>query len=127
MADLRTIRNRARRQLHDRMKLPAYYYETKAKGPAEISVRRHSKPKDIGDIQGTGFRYATTNERETSILFLREECTPIRNSLVCLSAEEMYRVDNVHPPDGITITAEVVALTAVERLDFEFPDSGCDC
>jgi hypothetical protein len=122
MPDIRSIRNKARRDLHQAMKVPAYFYVSREGDAVPVTVRVHSAPKDIGDIQGTGFGYSTTNERTFSIIFLRDEVNPLRNSIVSVALNEAYRVDNVQRPDGITITAEVVPLSPADTAGLKVPD-----
>lgn len=123
MSDIRHIRNKARRDLHVAMQVPAYYYEGKVEdGYFPITVRLNSKPQDVGDIQGTGFNYATINETANIAKFLRDELTPIRNAIISVAPDEAYAVDNVFPPNGITIFAEVKRLSAAECAGLDYPD-----
>lgn len=122
MSDIRHIRNRARRGLHQAMQVPAYYYAGKVEdGFVPITVRLNSRPQQIGDIQGTGINYATVNDTKNIAKFLREEIVPVRNATISVAPGEAYVIDNLQPPNGITINAEVKRLSAAECKNLEFP------
>jgi hypothetical protein len=123
MPDIRKIRNKARRDLHVAMQVPAHYYEKDvANGFRVITVRIHNKPEQVGDIQGTGFNYATMQDTAVKAVFLRDELSPIRNAIISVAPEEAYAVDNVQPPNGITVTAEVKRLSAKDCAELSYPD-----
>ena len=116
MADIQSIRETARRALHSAMKRPAsYYQDPKVMGsaPQLVYVRPHSKRGMTGDLAGTNLSYAQNQDRVYTILFFREEVAiPKRGALVVLSATEGYFIDNVEPPDGLTVTASVTLADA---------------
>jgi hypothetical protein len=123
MPDIRKIRSKARRDLHQAMQVPAYYYENGIEnGYRIVTVRFRNKPGQIGDIQGTGFNYAVMNETQTVARFLLDELTPIRNALLSVGPNDAYAINNVLQPNGITIDAEVTRLEAKEAADLSYPD-----
>lgn len=119
---LREIKAKARRDLHNAMKVPAAYYASVLAAPVLINVRVHTKWTEEGDLKGTNLNYA---ERETTtprIVFDRAEvANPPRNSMVIITAEEGYRVGQTEPPDGITITAEVSPLSPADLAGKALP------
>ena len=106
------IKAQSRRALHDFMGRAASYYpepHLPDSPRSVVKVRYHSNVAKAGDLAGTNLSYAETQDRAEEVVFWRPELpNPVRNSLVILSAEEGYFVNNVSPPDGLTITAEVV-------------------
>jgi hypothetical protein len=112
---LREIKNEARRDLHDEMKVPASYYSNPATYVGTIYVRVHTKWTEQGDLKGTNLNYAETEDTVPRVLFDRSEvANPPRNGYVVISSEEGYRIGQTEPPDGITITAEVAPMTVAE-------------
>lgn len=112
---LREIKAKARRDLHNAMKVPASYYSDAATYVGTIHVRVHTKWVQQGDLKGTNLNYAETEDTAPKVVFDRSEVAlPPRNSYVVISAEEGYRVNQAKPADGITITAEVAPMTVAE-------------
>lgn len=122
IVSLREIKAQARRDLHEAMQVPAYYYATDDGPPQQCSVRVHTKfDAKLGDLKGTSFSYAETQAQVPKLIFWLAEIDPSNMAVVMISAAEGYRVDNVHPRDGATCTAEVSILTAEERAAFQYP------
>lgn len=120
--DLREIKARARTDLHNAMKVRAFYFVsgTPALAPVPIYVRVHTKMnKQLGDLKGTNLSYAETEAHVPALLFWRSEVpSPEHNAVVAISADEMYKVDTAQPPDGLTITASVNPMTGKQRAVF---------
>lgn len=120
---LREIKARARRDLHEAMKVAASYYASEAAAPALVHVRVHTKWVEQGDLKGTNLNYAETEDTAERIVFDRAEVSnPPRSSFVVISAEEGYWVNHTEPPDGITITAEVSPMKATELAGKTLPE-----
>ena len=104
------------------MRVPAFYYATDDGLPQGCSVRVHTKfNAQLGDLKGTNFSYAETEAQIPKLIFWRAEIDPDNMAVVMISADEGYRVNHVHEPDGATRTAEVSILTAEERAAFQYP------
>lgn len=122
MTSFRDIKREARRGLHNALQVPALYLV--ATGDAAnpwaitpISVRVHSNVKALGDMAGTNFHYAETQEIIPRVIFMRAEIAmPERLAIVSVAAGEAYCIDNAMPPDDITITAEVSRVTNAVQL-----------
>lgn len=118
----REIKAKARRDLHDKMRVPALYYAAGSPVGVPCSVRVHTKlNKQEGDLAGTNFSYAEQEVHIPAVLFWRSEIDPNNKGVVMISADEGYRINHVRPPDGLTITAEVVTLSEAERAAFAVP------
>lgn len=103
------MKQNARQVLHDVLGIPANYYRDSATAALPISVRHHKNLEQTGDVKGTNFIYAERPENETYLVFARAEIPmPVRNAVVVLNTGEVFFVDAVDPPDGITIRAKVV-------------------
>jgi hypothetical protein len=94
--------------------------------PVICYVRVHTKADALGDMRGTSMGYAERQEIVPKLIFWREEVDPDNSAIVVISAEEAYRIDNVIPKDGPTVTVEVVSLSATQRAGLpvpqDFPD-----
>lgn len=123
MGDYRERMRAGRQQLHERMSTPAIYLPVAgSRSQTLISVRVHQFWKALGDLKGTNFNYAETEDINPRIVFLLSEIHPKRGSIVSVAPGEAYRVDLVLPPDGITVTAKVVKFTAEEARAFPVPE-----
>ena len=119
---LREIKTAARRALHQRMRVPASYYETPSSTPRLIYVRVHSEMVEHGDLKGTNLNYAEVKEIAPTLVFEREEVAiPAVKGLVIISATEGYRIGPCEPADGITIKAEVSRLSAQDLAGKTLP------
>lgn len=120
---LREIKTKARRALHQAMRVPASYYESPTATPRLVYVRVHTKDNLAqGDLKGTNFNYAEREEVALKLVFDRSEvANPPRNGLIVISAEEGYRIGQTEPPDGITIMAEVSRLSVSELAGKTLP------
>lgn len=120
---LRDIKTAARLALHGAMKVDALYIAGDA-DPVPCTVRVHSDSKALGDVRGTSLGYAERHELIPRLIFLVSEiAAPVRGAYVTISADEAYAIDNLMPRDGITITAEVSALTPSQRSGLPYPGS----
>lgn len=127
----RDIKHAARQVVHDTMGQPASFYrETGDPDPVAITARPHSKHGLIGDLAGTNLNYAETADREETVIFWRDQIVervgiatgiPPRSSLVVFSEDEGYWIDNTRPPDGDTVTCEVVRASAEELAGRTLP------
>lgn len=123
MADFRALKNKARADLHERMKVRAYYFETDADVPIPCHVRVHTKNKALGDLKGTSLSYAETEAEVPKLIIWRDEiANPARGSVITIAADEGYKVDHQEPADGLTITVHVSRMTARDMQGRSFPD-----
>lgn len=122
--NLRDIKARARRDLHQAMRVLAYYYDPETLMPVVGSVRVHTKFDALGDVQGTSFGYAERRDIKPKLIFWRSEIDPVNNAVVMISSEEGYRVNTIDPPDLQTVTAFVTRLSAFERSKYLAPEDG---
>lgn len=120
---LREIKNQARRDLHEGMKVAASYYESSVATPVLVHIRVHTKWLEQGDLKGTNLSYAETEDTSPRIVFDRSEvAAPPRNSFVVISAEEGYMINHTEPPDGITITAVASDMKTAELAGKTLPE-----
>jgi hypothetical protein len=120
---LRQIKDKARRDLHQAMRVPASYYSDPATYAGTIHVRVHTKWVAHGDLKGTNLNYAESEDAAPRIVFDRDDvANPPRNGFVVISATEGYRIGQTEPPDGFTITAECARMTATELAGKVLPD-----
>lgn len=119
MSALREIKARARSDLHEGLKVSALYIAAPG-GPAlPIGVRVHTKFAALGNVQP--FDGAERQEPVPRLIFRRSEIVPKRLGIVSVEPGEAYRVENVLPPDGDFVTAQVVRLPAEETAGLPVP------
>lgn len=112
--DLREIKNRARRDLHQHARVEAFYYGPKSVLPRLVHVRVHNKWDAKGDVQGTSFNFAEIREETPKLVFLFDECDPRQKAVVVISEHEAYRVVNPDPRYLQTVTVACTALSERE-------------
>lgn len=119
----REIKAKARGDLHRLMRVSALYYGPGNVGAVACNVRVHTKlNKQQGDLAGTNFSYAEQEEHIPAVLFWRSEVDPVNKTVVMISQTEGYRINHVRQADGLTVLAEVVALTNAELGRYEWPE-----
>lgn len=74
------------------------------------TVRLHMKNQALGDVKGTAFQFAERIETTPKAIFLVADVRPARGGIIMVAASEAYAVDNVEPPDGITVTANITKV-----------------
>lgn len=119
----RELKAKARRDLHEKLRVPALYYAPGTSVGVPCSVRVHTKlNKQQGDLAGTNFSYAEQEEHIPAVLFWLSEIDPDNKAVVMISETEGYRVNHTRQPDGLTITAEVAQLTRAELAAYAAPE-----
>jgi hypothetical protein len=124
---LREIKAAARAALHEQMKVPAYYYAAGAGDPVSCYIRVHTKLNQMqGDLKGTSFSYAETEQHVPKLLFWVTELsdagiTLARGDVLMVSASEGYKLDHSLEPDIHSIYWKVGSLTASQRAAFSYP------
>ena len=123
MIGIRDIRRKARRELHDAMKVPAYYIPPTG-APVLLHVRDHTKFR-VNAIEGAvrsgNGQMVDRQEMAPSIIFMRDEVaaagiTLVKNGIVSIERDEAYRLQNAEAPDDITVKWFVTAITHVTEL-----------
>jgi hypothetical protein len=111
MASFRDIKRRARTDVQRHLCVRALYLASIDAVPVPCFVRVHTKFQALGDMKGTNFNYAEYEDITPRIILWREEIPqPVRNAIISVEAGEAYYLDNVLPPDDLTITATVAKL-----------------
>lgn len=122
MMDIRSIRRKARRDLHNALRVPAVYIPRQG-APALVHIRDHTKFR-TNVIEGVraGFgQIADRQESAPSIIFMRDELialgvTLLKGGVISVERNEAYRLDNAEAPDDITVKWFVTPITAVTEL-----------
>jgi hypothetical protein len=120
MTGIRALKQTARLALHRAMQWPALYI-TDAGTQIQCGVRKHTDNKALGDVKGTSFGYAERAEVIPRLVFLAGEVDPVNGATVSIALGEAYHIDNVLPPDGITVTCEVSRLSARDAEGLPLP------
>lgn len=116
MSPWRDQKNAARLTLHKTFKVDGFYFAAKGIPGVPVTVRPHLKWDMVGALKEVA-GFAEIQSLKPKIVFLRAEVQPVNKALVYLAEDEIYRVNNVLPVDGITVTAEVTRLTAAQIAD----------
>ena len=123
MMDIRSIRRKARRDLHNALRVPAVYVP-KTGTPVLVHVRDHTKFR-VNAIEGAvrsgNGQMVDRQEMAPSIIFMRDELTDlgltlIKGGIVSVEVGEAYRLDNAEAPDDITVKWFVTAITDKAKL-----------
>jgi hypothetical protein len=120
---IREIKAKARRDLHQAMQVPAYYFSPKTTVPSLCNVRVHNKYEAKGDVQGTSFRFAEVREDSPQLVFWADQVKPEQHAAVMVSSTEGYRLNTVDPRYLQTYNVYVTALTVRELATYLAPDT----
>lgn len=119
--------DRARQQLHDYMHVDALYYSAPSGDDIpyirQITCRVHDKYLRVGDLAGTNFHYAEMEENSPRGIFMRAEIEPKKNFILA-TKRGFYRLDSALPPDGVTVTWNLVRLTNYNDTEGLIPLDG---
>lgn len=121
MGDFRALKNQARRDLHNRMQIPAFYRATSADPWRAVHVRHQRQTQRIGDYSGAPDG-AAMRDLTPRILFMRDEVAmPARGAVVSLARGEAYTIGECDPPDGLSITAHVAPVPVAQTAGYPVP------
>lgn len=113
----------ARTAVHEYMSRPGLYIPDIAfpSTNTPVTVRVHERWTEIGNLKGTSFHFAEREEVTPRLVFWVSEIVPDRLAVVSVAAGEAYRVETVEPKDGLSVTANVVRLSAAEAAGLPVP------
>ncbi|MGN5375806.1 hypothetical protein [Sphingomonas hankookensis] len=121
---VREALRRGRRDLHREMSVPALYIPVPNATPIPLTVRPQDLPGANGKPGGGDQGYAQVADLKPKLVFLAEQVpAPLRpkTGVVSVESGEAYRIEFVHPAHGVTITADVVRLSAAEAAGLPLP------
>lgn len=128
MSHWREHKRQMRRDVHREMSVPALLLLARGGTPHPVFIRGpHTKrPLTVGDLAGGGEGWAERVETQPRLLFwisqlpfaLRKGC------IVSVEPGEAYRIEVADKPDGLTIYANVVELSAAEAAGLPVPVVG---
>ncbi len=123
MADWRDIKREARAVVHDTMALAGQYYADVGVPPVAVRARLSTRFTQIGDDRSMG--WAEIEAVKPRLIFMLSELptglTLARGAIFYLQPGEAYQIDNLLPPDDITVTAEVTRLSRKQYADAQLP------
>jgi hypothetical protein len=123
MSRFRDIKYKARRDLHQTMRVPVYVFPNIQGGmPKLVYARIHRVEDSLGNVKGTSFGYSERREQEPKVIFLTDEHRGERGEAVVVSKEEAYRLDNDEPVYNVTVSWYVVALDEDQRSMLAGPE-----
>lgn len=122
MASHREHKRNGRRQLHQRLAVPAVYVAPDST-QTECSVRLHTIFPAIGGDIENGYQYGAERFDQTPrlVFLISEVPSPARGGIVSVEAGEAYRIDSIREPDDITVTANVIRLTGEDTAGLPLP------
>lgn len=121
--DIRTIRRKARRDLHNALQVPAVYVPLVG-ASILLHVRDHTKFR-VNAIEGAvrsgNGQMVDRQEMAPSIIFMRDELASkgivlIKGGRISIDCGEAYRLENAEAPDDITVKWFVTAITNESEL-----------
>ena len=128
MQSIRDIRRKARRDLHQMMRVPVLLVMpgvAPAFTPVLLHARDHTKFR-VNAIEGAvrsgNGQMVDRQEMAPSIIFMRDEIaesgvTLRKNMIISIERGEAYRLNNAEAPDDITVKWFVTAITNKTELD----------
>ena len=124
MQTIRDIKRKARRNLHDHMRVPAAYV-LPGVAPVLLHVRDHTKflaNAIEGAVRSGNGQMVDRQEAAPSIVFMRDEvemtgAVLLKNGIVSIERGEAYRLQNAEAPDDITVKWYVTQITRQDELD----------
>lgn len=120
MVEFRALKDRARRDLHNHLQVPAYYRASASDAWVAVHVRHHRQTQRIGDYPG--MEGALMRDLAPRLVFLRDEVPlPARGGIVSISQGEAYTIGDCDPPDGISITAHIAPVPVAQTAGFPVP------
>ncbi len=126
MAGRREERDAARLALHAEMQVAAVYIVENER-PRPVSVRVHTEFAEVGGVKGTSFAYAERQDTKPRVIFLYSEVPKPKNkAIISVKPGEAYRIDNVLPPENVTVTAEVTAISPAKTEGLPVPGDNLD-
>lgn len=122
MSFWRTQKRASREIVHETMQVEAKYYATTGAEPVDVLVRLHTKFDALGDLRGAG--YAEMQSIKPKAIFIRPAAGFLVNNAVLLVAPgEAYSINNIQPPDDITVTVELVKLSKSQYVAEGLPSA----
>lgn len=122
---LAQVRIDSRTRLHRALSRPFLCYADGPDGAAlEVSARLHVKSGIVGSLPGAGSGLAQFRDVSPELVFLSSEHSPQKSNVYVLYEDEtrdpdnIYVVDSVDPPDGITITAACAWANQDRRSEY---------
>lgn len=124
MLNIRDIRRKARRDLHNAFKVPVVYIP-RGGSPVVIFARDHTKfivTAIEGAVRSGNGSMVGRREMAPSIIFMRDEIADLgiplmKGGIISIERGEAYRLDNAEAPDDITVKWFVTAISDPRELD----------
>jgi len=117
----RDIVNKARRDLHEHMKVPALYLANASAAPLPVDVRDHTKFVITGQEAGNSASAEMSDSTPRILFFIDQLANARHGAIFSFAPGEAYRVERTTPPNGITRFAEVTQLSAAEAAGLPVP------
>lgn len=120
MPDIRDLRRRSRRSLHEALSIPAVYI---APDSTETScrVRIFENNRAFGDMAGFDYDPAQRQAEVPEIVSLVEEVNPTRGGVFSVEPGVAYAVEVPQPEDGITRTSQCTRLSESQAAGLTLP------
>lgn len=129
MPTFRDHKRKARRVVHDRMRVPALYIAQPGDEGVLIHVRVHTKFDALTMDSMDNMGLVARRESKPKIIFWRDEMaergiTLERNAVISVEAGEAYALNNADAPDDQTVTFFVTALEGGDLEGLPVPTNG---
>ena len=111
---IRGLKEKSRRRLHNRLGFRANYIAHPSLVETVCVIRAHDYQGALGDLAGYDYDPTERLLANPQIVVLADEIVPTRSGVFVVSDTEAYRVLEVPPAHGLTITVQASRLTAAE-------------
>ena len=118
---IRDLKSRSRLALHTALAVPALYVDLDTREETPCKVRVHTHTARFGDMAGFDYAPAERVAVTPKLIVLKGEVSPTRNGVFSVTAEEAYAVENVLPPDGLTVTIEATRMSQKDITEAVLP------
>lgn len=124
MSGWREQKREARRVVHDTMAFDVLHYAEAGATPTPVRARLQTKFAQIGDDRSMG--WAEIEAVKPRLIFMLDELAVAgvkldRNHIIYFQPGEAYNIDNLLPPDDITVTAETTRLSRKQYQEAGLP------
>jgi len=118
----RDILEKARRDLHEHLKVPALYIAYAGATPVPVDVRDHTRFTETGALGGSSGHAEMVDVVPRLLFFLNQLPNARSGAIFSIAPGEAYRVERTTPRNWLTRFAEVTPLSAADAAGLPVPE-----
>lgn len=116
MSTFREQKRVARRSIHSALSEPVLYVPFKEGEPVTLTARLHLSFEALGELRRSGFAEAA--ELTPKAIFLEPSAAIGRAAIIVTESMGAFQIEQVDPPNDITVTASISRLPASQYLSW---------